>query len=109
MGRALLLHCSPQEAAGLWGDLLDIREPQKRLAKWDSPCALGPLEESRPQSQPARGIHSIFWTPVTWPQPTWQYQGPMLQASSGLGTQGGHRPGSLGPGSQLAQVLSRLG
>ena len=70
---------------------------------------LGPLEKCRPQSGPARGIHSIFWTPVTWPQPTWPYQGPLLQASSGLGTQGGHRPGSLALGAQLAWVLSELG
>ncbi|CAN0517695.1 unnamed protein product [Rangifer tarandus platyrhynchus] len=70
---------------------------------------LGPLEKCRPQSGPARGVHSIFWTPVTRPQPTWPYQGPLLQASSGLGTQGGHRPSSLDPGARLAWVLSELG
>lgn len=70
---------------------------------------LGSLEKCRLQSGPARGVHSIFWTPVTQPQPTWRYQGPLLQASSGLGTQGGHRPGSLDPSARLARVLSGLG
>lgn len=48
-------------ALGLWGELLEVREPRKWLANWHGPCVLSgrSLKDSRSQRGLAQCIHRV--------------------------------------------------
>lgn len=80
-------------SAGVWEELLEVQEPQKRPAKWHSPVAFwGTLSVSRSQSELAQGIHGQRWMPAPQPHPT--------------GQRGPHAAGILWPGNRVGTGLA---